>query len=336
MDASNDRHQRGGGHCYALPVSEQVVSPSDGEAPKDTSGEERVAKNGAQAHSDGPGPNGNGASAEGRADAEAPRREVPQASEAVASEAQRSELPGEAAAHEAAAQEPAAQEPGHDAAVHEVGPSEVVASDEGVPAPSRFEDHVQSGRAALSAAVSSAARTVQRTAADVASAQHTENAAWKQTEDEADLPDLKAPAEGGDPLFDLAVRLDREASFHRTLAVRALRPGPGRLLAVVSGSVALVGGTMLALAAGIRAFFGAGIGDAPGADAAALSLLLAVSAGVGLLMESEQRRRAQAALGRAELAERRLERIAAILALKEHDTKRFGEALTRLEREPTR
>jgi hypothetical protein len=312
-------------------VSEQVVSPSDGEAPKDTSGEERVAKNGAQAHSDGPGPNGNGASAEGRADGEAARREVPQASEAVASEVQRSELPGEAAAHEAAA-----QEPGHDAAVHEVGPSEVVTSDEGVPAPSRFEDHVQSGRAALSAAVSSAARTVQRTAADVASAQHTENAAWKQTEDEADLPDLKAPAEGGDPLFDLAVRLDREASFHRTLAVRALRPGPGRLLAVVSGSVALVGGTMLALAAGIRAFFGAGIGDAPGADAAALSLLLAVSAGVGLLMESEQRRRAQTALGRAELAERRLERIAAILALKEHDTKRFGEALTRLEREPTR
>lgn len=320
-------------------VSDQVVSPSDADPPKAMSGAtpgvvkkgkgmpedaaERAAKDDSERGAS------RGAAA---APSDVPSDVIP--SDVLPSDVRPRDVPTEPVDVSAPIDVPTAPSEGLPSAATEGAHGEAPHYD-GIERPT-FEARMATGRAALSAAVSTAARSVQRTADDVASAQRTEDAAWRQTESDADLPELRARTEGGEPLFDLALRLDREADFHRTLAVRTLRPGSGRLLALLSGFVALAGGTMLALAAGVRAFFGASIGDASFAEAAALSLVLAVSAGVGLFMEGDQRRRAQAALARAELAERRLERIAAVLALKEHDPKRFGDALTRLEREPTR
>lgn len=207
--------------------------------------------------------------------------------------------------------------------------------------PASFGDHSKASRqarAVASAAVSAARSTVrsmQRTAESVVSRGEAEDAEWQAVQDHSTLPALRASADGGDPLDDLTQRLDREADFYRGIGVRMLRPGPGRLLAILSAAVGLMGGAIFALASGIRAFFGAATA-ATGTEALALALLLALSGGMGLLLENERRRRADAALGRAEHAERRLERLAAMLALKTHDPKRFAEALTRLERESTR
>lgn len=192
------------------------------------------------------------------------------------------------------------------------------------------------GGRALAAVAVKAARSVKRTADGAAARVEADDAAWAATEAQADLPELRALADGGDPIEDLARRADREADFFRTIAVRTLRPGPGRALALLAGAVALLGGTVMAIAAGVRAFFGAGIGETPGAEAAALALMLGMAATVGLLVERERHARAHAALARAELAERRIERAAGILALRAADPKRFVDALTRIEREPTR
>jgi hypothetical protein len=207
--------------------------------------------------------------------------------------------------------------------------------------PAGFGDHSKASRqarAVAAAAVSAARSTVrsmQRTAESVVSRGEAEDAEWQAVQDHSTLPALRASSDGGDPLDDLTLRLDREADFYRGIAVRMLRPGPGRMLAILSAGVGLMGGAIFALASGIRAFFGAATA-ATGTEALALALLLALSGGMGLLLEEERRRRANASLARAEHAERRLERLAAMLALKTHDPKRFAEALTRLERESTR
>ncbi len=203
--------------------------------------------------------------------------------------------------------------------------------------PAAFGDHSKASRhaRAVAAAAVSAVRSMQRTAESVVSRGEAEEAEWQAVQDHSALPALRASADGGDPLDDLVQRLDREADFYRGIGIRMLRPGPGRLLAILSAAVGLMGGAIFALASGIRAFFGAATA-ATGTEALALGLLLALSGGMGLVLESERRRRANAALARAEFAERRIERLAAMLALKSHDKKRFAEALTRLERESTR
>lgn len=213
--------------------------------------------------------------------------------------------------------------PSHDAAP-EAPPPE--------PAP-RVDGLRERGTRALSVVAETTARTIQRATEDLAQARQQETEAWQDTEERADLPEL---ADGSDPLLHLLRRADREADFHRSLAVRSLRPGAGRLLAVAAGGVALVGGTILAIAAGVRAFFGADIGDAPGHEALALAIILGVAACVGVLLERDQRRRAEASLARAALAERRLERLSAILALRDRDAARFADMVGRIEREPTR
>jgi hypothetical protein len=197
----------------------------------------------------------------------------------------------------------------------------------------RGPDLAERGTALLTAAAERTARTVERAGAGVAQLQSEERALWTATASRADLPEIGL---GEDPLRELAVRADREADFFRTMAVRHLQPGPGRLLAAVSATVALLSGMALGAAAGLRAFFGAGLGETAGGEAAALALVLGVAALVGGLLEREARARAEAALARAALAERRIERLAAILAVRTLAPARLPEVVARLEREPTR
>jgi|GEM_PF-5911480 hypothetical protein len=197
----------------------------------------------------------------------------------------------------------------------------------------RGPDLTERGAELFTAAAERTARTVERAGAGVAQLRSEERAVWKDTASRAELPEIGL---GEDPLRELAVRADREADFFRTMAVRQLQPGPGRLLAALSALVALLAGTALGAAAGLRAFFGAGLGDAAGSEAAALALVLGVGALVGGLLEREARARAEAALARAALAERRIERLAAILAVRTLAPSRFADAVARLEREPTR
>lgn len=197
----------------------------------------------------------------------------------------------------------------------------------------RGTDLAERGTALLTAAAERTARTVERAGAGVAQLRSEEHEAWRDAAARADLPEIGL---GEDPLRELAVRADREADFFRTMAVRHLQPGLGRLITALSGLVALLAGTALGAAAGLRAFFGAGLGETAGSEAAALALVLGVGALVGGLLEREGRARAEAALARAALAERRVERVAAILAVRTLAPSRFADAVARLERDPTR
>jgi hypothetical protein len=150
----------------------------------------------------------------------------------------------------------------------------------------------------------------------------------------ADLPELQGEA----PLVSLAIRLDREADLWRKVALRQLeRSAWAGRLAVMSAVVALVGELALAAIGGFRALFGGGLAAAP-------PLLLAVSAAILALgtfcaawalgrARQSQLEIARSALARADLAEVRLHRVAALLELRVAHPERYVEALEALEGE---
>ncbi len=153
---------------------------------------------------------------------------------------------------------------------------------------------------------------------------------WDAQAQQATLPKIR----GKDPIDDLAVRIDREADYWRTFAVRGLRPGAARNLAVAGGVIALAAGLALGALGIVSVAFG---GDGPGIaalfTAGGVSLSACVSCALGILSERGRVTSAREALARADQAERRLERVAAILALRSGSPTKYVEALSRLERE---
>ncbi|MDI3289472.1 hypothetical protein [Polyangium sp. 15x6] len=151
---------------------------------------------------------------------------------------------------------------------------------------------------------------------------------------QSDLPTVS----GEDPLADLAIRLDREADLHRGIALRQhARAAWMDRLGAIGAVVALVGIVVLAAIAGFRALF------AP-EGALFVSLLLGVGALLLLLgafslgratarIRASQAQSAREALVRSDLAEARLHRIAALLALRQLDPEAFGKATQDLERD---
>jgi len=178
------------------------------------------------------------------------------------------------------------------------------------------------GKQALASAVT-AAREAERRMQDEAKA-------WDARAEEAALPDVG----GADPIVDLAVRIDREADYWRTFAVRNMRPGAARNLAVAGAALALASGLALGTLATLAAVLGSdGPAEASLSTAAGVALCAFVACVLGVVSEQGRVRAAREALARADHAERRLERVAAILALKSASEAKYVEALTRLERD---
>jgi hypothetical protein len=154
--------------------------------------------------------------------------------------------------------------------------------------------------------------------------------AWDARAAEAALPDVG----GTTPMADLAIRIDRESDYWRTFAVRNLRPGAARNLAVAGAALALASGLAMGTLATLAAIFGSeGPADASIETAAGVALCAVVACVLGVVSERGRVMAAREALARADHAERRLERVAAILALKTASEAKYVEALTRLERE---
>ncbi len=153
---------------------------------------------------------------------------------------------------------------------------------------------------------------------------------WDARAEEAALPDVH----GNDPIEDLAVRIDRESDYWRTFAVRSLRPGAARNLAIAGAVLALASGLALGTLGTIAAIFGsAGPGRSSLVTAGGVAVCAVVACVLGIVSERGRILAAREALLRADHAERRLERIAAILALRAASPAKYAEALTRLERE---
>ncbi|AKF05790.1 hypothetical protein [Sandaracinus amylolyticus] len=152
---------------------------------------------------------------------------------------------------------------------------------------------------------------------------------WQRFLARSELPDVR----GEDPIAELAVRVDREADFWRSVAVRAMRPGASRSIAIGATLVGLTGGLGLSLLGGIRGLFGT---DATAgqlwAAAGALALGVALALAAAAWLDRTAARAAGEALARADAAEKRLQRIAALLALRRADASAFRDALERLER----
>ncbi len=154
--------------------------------------------------------------------------------------------------------------------------------------------------------------------------------AWDAKAEEAGLPDIGGVA----PMVDLAVRIDRESDYWRTFAVRNLRPGAARNLAIAGAALALASGLALGTLATLAAILGSeGPAEASMSTAAGVALCAVVACVLGVVSQRGRTMAAREALARADHAERRLERVAAILALKSASEPKYVEALTRLERE---
>lgn len=157
-----------------------------------------------------------------------------------------------------------------------------------------------------------------------------EASAWNERADAAALPDVG----GTEPIADLAIRIDRESDYWRTFAVRNLRPGAARNLAIAGAALALASGVALGTLATLAAIFGSeGPAEASLSTAAGVALCALVACVLGVVSERGRVMAAREALARADHAERRLERVAAILALKAANTDKYVDALTRLERD---
>jgi hypothetical protein len=151
---------------------------------------------------------------------------------------------------------------------------------------------------------------------------------------EAELPELG----GDDALASLAKRLDREADLFRGIAMRQLaRAAWMDRLGITGSAISLAGVVVLAAIAGFRALF------APdGAELVAVllgvgaALLLAGSMALGRTaarIRTGQAEAAREALGRADLAEARLHRVAALMEMRRADPEKFRAALGELERD---
>ena len=153
---------------------------------------------------------------------------------------------------------------------------------------------------------------------------------WDARAEEAALPDVL----GKDPIDDLAIRIDRESDYWRTFAVRSLRPGAARNLAIAGAVLALASGLTLGTIGTMAAIFGSeGPGRSALFTAVGVAACAVVACALGVVSERGRMLAAREALVRADHAERRLERVAAILALKSASPTKYVEALTRLERE---
>jgi hypothetical protein len=152
--------------------------------------------------------------------------------------------------------------------------------------------------------------------------------------EQADLPELVADS----PLASLAVRLDREADLWRTVALRQQERSAwtGRLT-IVGAMAALIGAIALAAIGGFRALLGGGVVGAPplllGVSAAILALGTLCTAFVLERSRRGQLEIARSALLRADLAEARLHRIAAVAELRTASPDRYADALAALERD---
>jgi hypothetical protein len=154
--------------------------------------------------------------------------------------------------------------------------------------------------------------------------------AWDAHARAATLPDVGSL----DPMVDLAVRIDRESDYWRGFAVGNLRPGAARNLAIAGGVLALASGLALAVLGTLAAFFGSeGPAAASLMTASGVALCAVVACALGIMSERGRVMAAREALARADHAERRLERVAAILALKTVHESKYIEALARLERD---
>jgi hypothetical protein len=150
----------------------------------------------------------------------------------------------------------------------------------------------------------------------------------------ADLPELESP----DPLSSLSRRLDREADLWRALALRALaRAGWADRFTQAVAVLSAIGCVALAAVAAVSALFAAG---SPGTRSLLLltggAVLCAGSAAVAWTAAGVRRAQhtiARDASRRGDLAELRLHRIGAILAIRQLAPEKLPQALERLEQD---
>jgi len=194
---------------------------------------------------------------------------------------------------------------------------------------SRSADAASTMASRGAAAAGVALESVRGSLAEASRRIEAERADWDRVAERAALPDVRAE----DPIGDLAARLDREADFWRALAIRASRPGAPRAITLVAAALSLVGGAGLVGLGALGSLVGA-TATAPHLWAAAGGLAVGVALSVAACAWVDQvsRRTAAEALGRATDAERRLARVAAILALRSADATAYKDALARLER----
>jgi len=151
---------------------------------------------------------------------------------------------------------------------------------------------------------------------------------------EAELPELG----GDDALASLAKRLDREADLYRGIAMRQLaRAAWMDRLGITGSAISLAGVVVLAAIAGFRALFapdGAQLVAVLLGVGAALLVLGSMSLGrTAARIRTGQAESAREALGRADLAEARLHRVAALMEMRRADPENFRAALGELERD---
>jgi hypothetical protein len=178
----------------------------------------------------------------------------------------------------------------------------------------------------VGAAMESGVSSVERALADPTGALTGELLA------QADLPELG----GDDPLASLALRLDREADLWRGVAMRQFaRAAWMERLSMIGALISVVGVLLLAAIAGFRALFSA---DHAGQAAVlvAVGALLSLSGMLALGRVSARVRAGQVeaareALERADLAEARLHRLAALLSMRNADAEAYKAALRELE-----
>lgn len=148
------------------------------------------------------------------------------------------------------------------------------------------------------------------------------------------LPPLVAT----DPIGSLAVRLDGEADLWRSLALRFFaRAAWADRITQAAGVLAGLGAVALAVIAGVGALFGAG--DVESRLGLMAGSLGALGAGAVLVtwisgtIRRAQRELAREAMLRADLAELRLHRVGALVALLQADPDAGKQALMRFERD---
>ncbi len=188
---------------------------------------------------------------------------------------------------------------------------------------------VESAEVFASRTVAVASEVADRFRSRLAEARERQRVDWERVVTSAKLPSVQT----GDSIADLAVRLENEADFWRTFALRTTKPGAAQWIASASALLGLSGGLGIALLGGLRGLFGTDASAAvlwAAAGALAVGVVLALLAATWLHRGAAKA--AHAALARADESERRLSRVAAILALRHADETAYREALVRLER----
>lgn len=150
---------------------------------------------------------------------------------------------------------------------------------------------------------------------------------------QADLPELPPH---GDALVALGRRLDREADFWRSVAMRQLARAAWMERLGVSGSVALlIGAVVLASIAGFRALFATKSGTWTAVlVGVGIAVLLLAALAVGRIASRLRQGQLEAgrdAMVRADLAEVRLHRVALLMELRNAGKDGFIAALSELE-----